>query len=151
MPRHANEIPDWTRCTQTQLAGAFGISTQAIRKWSDPPRNKEGSYSLPDVIAWWRERYEAQLGAEDRPSDSAAIEAYRAERARGEKRRNDEAEGLLVSAVDMSRELAEITNVMRQGFEGIEKTHGKRVGLALRRMIDKAEKAWQKMIEGRRA
>ncbi len=151
MPRHDHEIPDWTKCTQRVLSGAFGLDPRTIRYWKNCPRNADKTYSFPDVIGWWRAQYEEEMGVEENPKESRALELLREENYRRVKNENDAREGLLLDASDMTRELAEITNVMRQGFEGIEKTHGKRVGRALRRVIDKAEKAWGKMVEGRRA
>ena len=72
-------IPNIERCSQGALAYVFGISRQAVAQWKGVPRNADGSYSLPAVVAWKMSNLaaDADLGSGDSPQ----LERYRAAKA----------------------------------------------------------------------
>ncbi|MEN6336190.1 MAG: hypothetical protein ABFE01_18205, partial [Phycisphaerales bacterium] len=87
---------DFARLTITQLEQGTGITRQSILAWtkeSGLPRNIDNTYSLAAFVRWYAkwERDKATGGAE-----SAGLNPLQAEKARREKRENDEAEGRLV-------------------------------------------------------
>lgn len=70
--RSRNDV-DFCSLSRADLARAFGVSAQATNKW-DCPRNDDGSFSLPDVIAW-------KVGkASEGPGDKALLEIKKLEK-----------------------------------------------------------------------
>jgi hypothetical protein len=94
--REPSAAADFRRLTQTQLTEATGYPRQTLLRWEEAnglPRNADRTYSMPNFLAWllkW-ERDKLTGG-----SESAGLNPLQAEKARRERRENDEAEGRLV-------------------------------------------------------
>lgn len=84
---------DVQRLRPSRMEAATGIKREQWDRWGREngcPRNMDGSYSLARIIAWLRrwERDKANGGRE-----AAGLNPLQSEKARREKRENDEAEG----------------------------------------------------------
>jgi len=91
----AGEV-DYGRLTPAELGRATGILAQQWARWvreNGCPQSVDGSYSLAKVLDWLRkwERDKVTGGRE-----AAGLNPLQSEKARREKRENDEAEGRLV-------------------------------------------------------
>lgn len=91
----AGEV-DYGRMTPAELGRATGILAQQWARWvreSNCPQNIDGTYSLSRVLDWLRrwERDKATGGRE-----AAGLNPLQAEKARRERRENEEAEGRLL-------------------------------------------------------
>lgn len=64
--------------TAVEIAELWGVTKQAVGRWHsdmDCPRNRDGSYNLPEVIAWRERRMKREL-------DEAKADTPRARRER---------------------------------------------------------------------
>jgi hypothetical protein len=50
------KLIDIEKCTQLDLALIFGITTRAVQKWENPPRNEDKTYNLPKIVQWRMEK-----------------------------------------------------------------------------------------------
>jgi len=149
-PQGADSL-DVGRLTATQLGQLFGITPQAVGLWHKRwgcPRSAKGTYDLAAVIAWWKQRYEDRLAAaaEDpllAGESSDALEAYRKEKTREARRKNAEAERVLLDAAEVARRFQAWAGMLRARFEALERAHGPQVGQALRSAIDRVESEYQ--------
>lgn len=87
---------EFDRLTPTQMESAVGIRRQVLDRWAKEdglPRNGDGSYSLARFIEWVR-RHERDLATGGQTA--AGLNPLQSEKARRERRENDEAEARLV-------------------------------------------------------
>lgn len=68
-------FPDRVSCADA--ARAFGVSRQAVAQWKGAPKNEDGTYHLPKLIAWRVEQVRLQLVDADLQGDSPALERLR--------------------------------------------------------------------------
>jgi len=149
-------ITDFHKMSQASIAAVFGLTPRSVRQWADCPRNTDGTYSLPDTIAYWRKRYERQIATAGADPDGDAgdpevKQRIAEEKLRKLKRENDTAEGVLVSAEDVRGQLVEIARGFKSQAEGIEKTYGAHAGDAIRRLVDQVERSWKSWVSQHKA
>ena len=145
------------RMTATAIAKIYSVTGKAVGLWAKKmgcPKNQDGTYNLQDVVVWRYEHQEKMLVQEyERITKISPSEEWQArtreEQARKLLRENDLAEGKLLDRVQIGTELAEVGRVFRREAERIEKKHGDEIGDAIRVMIDRAEKSWNKLMSKR--
>lgn len=87
---------DFEKLIQKYVAQAHGVTTRSIRKWEKAgmPRNRDGTYSLPETISWRID----QISGDEMESDQAyqfwSVE-FRKERALKAKAEREETENRL--------------------------------------------------------
>jgi hypothetical protein len=117
----------------------------------DAPRTADGGYDGADLVRWFVSRVREEYADADplmRGGGSDALEDYRRERARGERRRNDEEEKSLVSRASVAAQLSDIARVFQSEAEALRKIHGDVIADAIGRMVDRAEAEWLKAFGG---
>ena len=115
-------ISDMRRVSATQMGRVFGISRQAFSTWKDLPRNEDGTFNLPDVVAWKLRRVQEEFELEvDDDVNSEGLERYR--QARAEKAEIEVAQMKrdLVSRVDVETRWGRVLTHIVQAFDGLGK------------------------------
>jgi len=136
---------------QDDAAYLTGMSRRSLRRWG-VPRNDDGTYSGNAVVAWVVRRAEDAATVDDDlgGSVSPALEEYRRERARAERRKNDEAERLLVATEDVNRCLGEVGRLWRVQIEVAERAGQAEVADAMRNHLEEVDKAWTALCNTRK-
>ncbi len=116
-------VDDLRRMTATQMGRVFGISRQAFSVWRECPRNTDGTWSLPEVVAWKLRRVqeELELEADGSGADSPALERYRAARADRAELEVLEKRNALVSRTDVEARWGRVLAHIVQAFDGLGK------------------------------
>ena len=116
-------VEDLRRMTATQMGRVFGISRQAFSVWRECPRNTDGTWSLPEVVAWKLRRVqeELELEADGSGADSPALERYRAARADRAELEVLEKRDALVSRTDVEARWGRVLAHIVQAFDGLGK------------------------------
>jgi phage terminase Nu1 subunit (DNA packaging protein) len=72
---------DICRLSQKVAAELLGVTPRAMRDWPDAPRNPDGTYPGPDLVAWFIERRtpDAAPEVEDQRQRLAAAQAEKVE------------------------------------------------------------------------
>lgn len=87
---------DFENMTRKDLAAAYGVSPITITRWLKLglPRHKDGSYSLPETIAWTVDKARQDTPLEGETTESTKwLAEYRKERAKKERLRRKMLEG----------------------------------------------------------
>jgi len=152
MVQRVGYIGDLESVTTRTAARVFGVTPQALGLWYSKrgcPRNKDKTYSIPDLMAWQlktiEDKYKSKLTPEGPSEAEKFLAQERYEKMRKVRRENDVAEGKLVDTASLDAETAEIGRVFRHQAEIIERVHGSDVGDSIRKMIDLAEAACYKL------
>jgi hypothetical protein len=125
---------------QQPAAVLIGWTPRGLRD-SDAPRRKDGTYDGPKLVTWLLAR---ELGDnrgdgelfEGGGDNSPNLERCRAEKARELKRKNDNADGLLIETEIVGRIIDGANRAFLERAKAIEQLYGVEVGNELRDMID---------------
>lgn len=73
---------DFQKLRQKDVAKAFAVSARTVQNWTDAglPRNGDGSYSLPDCIAWRTRAQVAEAGELDPVAERARRDSEAADK-----------------------------------------------------------------------
>lgn len=155
--------------TVVQLARRRGVSVRTVRVWiqdglpvmQEAHGNKPALFDVFSYFRWKEDRESLDRAIRDDEKDpllagtggvkSAALEAYRREKTREARRNNEIAEGQLLETEVVAVRLAEIGQVFRAKAERLSRRFGADVGEAIRKMIDKAQAAWERALPVRQA
>lgn len=116
-------VADIRRMTATQMGLAFGISRQAFSGWrGDVPKNEDGTWSLPDVIAWKlrKAQDEVEIAAAE-GGDSPALEEWRKWRAAKAELEFEQLSGRLVRKADVEARWGRVLSHIVQALDGLGK------------------------------
>ena len=74
--------------TQTQVAALFGVTPRTVRDWADAPRNGDGSYHGPAIVAYYLAKRVGADGedGERHPTQRERLAAAQAEKVESENR-----------------------------------------------------------------
>lgn len=138
--------------TAPVLAKGFRVSERTIRSWiregmpvyqtSAGGRGHSALYDIFDVARWREKRLEV-TGETDplmRGGSSPALEAYRREKVREAKRKNEQAEGRLIELAVVCAELGEFGRAFRTQIEILKRSHP--YGQAIQEIVIKALDQW---------
>ena len=104
---------DLTRLTQQQAAELAGVSSRALRDWTAAPRNRDGSYSGPDLVQWLIRRASSDDEYDDQRQRLAAAQAEKVEHENAIRR------GEIALLSDVSRWVGRMIAAARAKFLGI--------------------------------
>ena len=65
--------------TQSQAASLLGVTTRSLRDWHDAPRNQDGSYPGPALVAWYVAKMTGTGEFDDQRQRLAAAQAEKYE------------------------------------------------------------------------
>ena len=130
-------------------AAILGVTTEALRQWrlrDGAPQRDDRKYHLPSLISWYRRFLvdRERKDADDESGEKAIKKEIAQEDLRAKVRRRQIDERRLVDVKEIQGQFAVIGDTFRKQLEAIEKAHGKQVGRDLRKMLDRAERAWIK-------
>jgi len=90
---------DFENLTRKDLAAAYGVSPMTITRWLKLglPRHKDGTYSLPETIAWTVDQARQETPLEGETTESTKwLAEFRKERAKSERLRRKMLEGSVI-------------------------------------------------------
>jgi len=133
------------KINQREVADFFGLSANAVAKWNCP-RNKDGTYNLLKLVAWWRKKSEEEK-RELRKTAQAQEGKIRLENAKAGKA---ELELQLAQNEVISRDqIHEVFAIAAQYIKKAGVVLGRKHGATAQKLLDEAlEKAGQKILEG---
>lgn len=110
-------VTDIRRVTQRIAAEILGVSARTLRDMPEAPRNRDGSYSLPALVAWRLALEDERAGAVESDADSP-LDRFR--KARAELTEMDLAErrGELLRKHEVCQAVSEVASTMRDGLLG---------------------------------
>jgi len=143
------------------IARGFGTTPRTVLNWIKggcpvyqygKTRQDANLYNFIEVLNWYKKKYinakttdgETDLFLVSR-GNSPNLEKLRQEKVREAKRKNEIEEGLLVETAVVSAQLAEVGKTFRIKAEMIERTYGREIGNAVRKMIEETRKNWEKI------
>lgn len=132
--------------SQADLAAWLGVHRNTVIAYlrgGMPGKDPEtGLYSVPAAIGWMVEQ--VQLGGDGESEDAKKwLAAYRKEKAREARRRNDVEEGILVTLEDVRALHLATAAVFRRQAERVERRLGRKVGEAIQEMVGVVVTAWE--------
>ncbi len=110
--------------------------------------NRGSTFDLFAVMRWLKARDGEEDPLMNQDPTSLAMEAYRSERYREVKLRNDLAERIVLPLDQVRSTIQEISGALRAELEAVERLHGREVGDAIRGMIDRAESSLRSRVLG---
>lgn len=128
MPRRPNAST--ATLTATEIGRLWGISKQAVANWHKKagcPRNPDGTYSLPDVIAWRESHWQSQLedARASRIDEADGLGRLRDEKAKLAKLDRLERERVLCRRDHIHEGLARIAGLLREVGEQLGREYGR--------------------------
>lgn len=112
---------DFQNMKQSHAARALGVVRQTLAAWekSGCPRNDDGTYSLPEVVAWAIERAKTESTiAPASPEADMWLSEYRKQKALMAKMQREQMEGSLVPLGDVvvswGKRMAEVAAMLQQ-------------------------------------
>jgi len=128
--------------SQVAAAALLEISTRKLRS-AGPPRNPDGTYAGPELVAWWVKRKVSQVG----PTKNDALELCRLQKLRQLTRQNDMEERKLVSAVEIGRMWDMSSLALRNGLHALQAEFGREIFDRLDFWLREADKSWRREWE----
>lgn len=107
---------DLNRLTQQDAAALLGVTARTLREWPDAPRNADGTYSGPAVVAWYVARQARSDDGLDPGHERARRDKEAADKLALE---NAEARGGLARVSVMAREVSSLFADIRQNALGL--------------------------------
>lgn len=139
---------DWIDCTQADVAGCLGVSTNSVAAWAAKGMpGSRGHYCVPEIVAWlradgpWRER--PAMDPEDPDlaggGDSPGLERYRLAKAEHAELDLEERRHALISCELMTGYLVRYASGIRRACERLAKQFGPKAAQVVGDAIDEFE------------
>ncbi len=109
---------------QTVAARLLSTSARTLRKWTDAPRNPDGSYDARALIEWFVARSGTGVDAKLSGGTSPALERFREERAKLARLDRLEREGQLLPRDRVHDGLARIATIIRMAGDALQRQFG---------------------------
>jgi len=132
---------------QQPAARLSGWTPRGLRD-SDAPRNPDGTYDARELVKWLLDRERAKRKTVDLKQVEAQL---REEKLKEARRKNEVADGLLVSTTKVGDELLAIGKRMLEGARLVGKRFGPEAEKAVFEIFEKARSAWEKSVGSRRS